>query len=183
MTSLREKTHNCLKNNPDFPQDVDLLYYTIDYASSFFISAERSKSHYTFEELVWNGTLSLGEIFDASIVDAGRTNNIEALRYFWESFPDFKIDLKSGNYSEIARMIKNNSTDVILYYIEKEKFYITEQFLERYETCKKNSYIIENLATSIIDACILNYQLEKKLIHDVENISENHMKTTKTKKI
>ena len=182
MTSLSEKAKNCLANNPSFPKDVDLLYYTIDYASSFFLGDEY-RGHYTFEKLFWDGTFSLGEIFEASILEAGRSNDIEALKYFWESHPNFEIDIHNGSYSEIIRLIKNNSSDTLLYYIEKEKFHITEQFLTRYQTCTKNSYITENVATSIIDTCILNYQLEKILIHNLENISENQIKTIKNKKI
>lgn len=88
-----------------------------------------------------------------------KEDDIENLQYILEEAPDYKVDLKHSRYSHLDTIIRQNSHQVLMFFVERNLVILDSEFQKHFES--KN--YPKNIATSIIETCIFNEKLEKKL--------------------
>lgn len=146
------------KHNPTFPLDGDLDSFIIEYGGDMF-QHEDPIHHYDIAKACEEGQLSLWEIFEASFERMCKDDDVESLRYILEEAPDYKVDLKYSRYSHLDNIIRKNSHQVLLFFVERNLVPFDSEFQEHFSA--KN--YPKNIATSIIETCLFNEKLEQKL--------------------
>lgn len=145
------------KRNSPFDKDLD--DFIIDYAGDMF-QDECHYHQYDLKNLCSEGRLSIWEIFEASFQRMCKENDIESLKYILEEAPDYKVDLKYSNYLYLNSIIQNNSYLVFMFFLEQKKISFDKDFQDYFKMKKFPS----NIVTSLIESCILNENLEQRLI-------------------
>lgn len=146
------------KHNPTFPLDGDLDSFIIEYGGDMFQN-EDPLHRYDIAEACADGQLSLWEIFEASFKRMCKNDEIDDLRYILEEAPDYKVDLTYSRYTYLDDIIRANSHQVLMFFVERNLVPMDSEFQAHFES--KN--YPKNIATSIIETCLFNEKLEQKL--------------------
>lgn len=146
------------EHNPGFPLDSDLDSFIIEYGGDMFQN-EDPHHQYDIKQACEEGNLSLWEIFEASFQRMCKEDDIENLQYILEEAPDYKVDLKYSRYIHLDIIIRQNSHQVLMFFVERNLVPLDIEFQKHFES--KN--YPKSIATSIIETCFLNDKLEKKL--------------------
>ena len=151
------------ENNPTFPLDGDLDSFIIEYGGDMFQN-EDPIHQYDIAKACEDGQLSLWEIFEASFARMCKDDDLDNLRYILEEAPNYNVDLTYSRYTYLDDIIRKNSHQVLIFFIEKNLVPLNNDFFQHFET--KN--YPKNIATSIIDTCIFNAKLEDNLVKNQE---------------
>lgn len=147
------------QHNPTFPHDGDLPSFIMDYAEEMY-QPEEKIHRYDFKELCREGGLSLWELFDSSFHKMCKEDDVESLKYILTEAPTYKVDLEYSNYTHLDTIIRKNSHHVLMYFAGRELIPLDNRFQEVFAS--KN--YPKNIATSIIETCIFNKNLEISLV-------------------
>lgn len=146
-------------HNSTFPHEGDLPDFIMDYVEDLY-QPEEHIQRYEFKAFCGEGGLSLWELFDSGFQQMCKTDDIESLEYILREAPTYKVDLEYSNYTHLDTIIRNNCHNVLMYFAGKDLIPLDNLFQEVFA----NKNYPKNIATSIIETCIFNKNLETNLI-------------------